>query len=95
MINLTNKTAVITGSTRGFGLALAQAFLQAGANVIISSRNRDAVDQTLQLLDAGNRAAGLACDVSDLEQVRALAAAAIQKFGSFEIWINNAGTSGP
>lgn len=95
MINLTNKTAVITGSTRGFGLALAQAILQAGGNVMISSRSRHAVDQTLQLLDAGNRAAGLACDVSDLEQVRALAAAAIQKFGSFEILINNAGTSGP
>jgi glucose 1-dehydrogenase len=95
MINLSNKTAVITGSTRGFGLAIAEAILQAGGNVMISSRSQSAVDQTLDRLNAGNHAAGLACDVSDLEQVRALSAAAIEKFGSFEIWINNAGTSGP
>ena len=95
MINLTNKTAVVTGSTRGFGLAIAQAILEAGGNVMISSRSQAAVDKTLENLNAGDRAAGLACDVSDLEQVRALAAAAVEKFGSFEIWVNNAGTSGP
>ena len=95
MINLTNKTAVVTGSTRGFGLAIAQAILEAGGNVMVSSRSQAAVDKTLENLNAGDRAAGLACDVSDLEQVRALAAAAVEKFGSIEIWVNNAGTSGP
>ena len=95
MITLENKTAVITGSTRGFGLAIAHAILQAGGKVMISSRNQSAVEEALKQLNAGDSAAGLACDVSDLEQVRALAAAAIGKFGSFEIWVNNAGTSGP
>lgn len=94
MINLNNKTAVITGSTRGLGLAIARAMLQAGGKVMISSRSQSVVDKTLIQLNAGDSAAGLACDVSDLAQVQALAAAAIKKFGGFEIWVNNAGVSG-
>lgn len=94
MTDLTGKTAVITGGTRGLGLVTAQEFIAAGANVVVSSRSEGAVQQAVASLPAG-RAAGIACDVGDREQVQTLADFAIQRFGSFEIWINNAGLSAP
>jgi NAD(P)-dependent dehydrogenase (short-subunit alcohol dehydrogenase family) len=93
---LTGKTAVITGSTRGLGLAMAEAYAAAGAAVVVSSRTASAVDQTVQRLrDAGFTASGLSCDVGETEQVKALADHAIAQFGHFDVWVNNAGLSGP
>ena len=92
MGTLDGKIAVITGSTRGIGLAIAEAYAREGAAVVISSRTQAAVDATVQRLqEAGYRAAGLACDVSQPEQVSALAALAVQTFGKVDIWFNNAG----
>ena len=92
MGTLDGKIAVITGSTRGIGLAIAEAYAREGAAVVISSRTQTAVDATVQRLqEAGYRAAGLACDVSQPEQVSALAALAVQTFGKVDIWFNNAG----
>ena len=89
---LDGKIAVITGSTRGIGLAIAEAYAREGAAVVISSRTQAAVDATVQRLqETGYRAAGLACDVSQPEQVSALAALAVQTFGKVDIWFNNAG----
>lgn len=95
MSALSEKVAVITGSSRGFGLAIAQAFLREGAKVVISSRSQAAVDQALQVLAQPERAAGLPCDVSQLEQVHALLQFALERFGKMDIWINNAGSAGP
>jgi NAD(P)-dependent dehydrogenase (short-subunit alcohol dehydrogenase family) len=95
MGTLDNKTAVITGGTRGFGLAIAQAFLAQGANVVIASRSLKGVEQALSILKAGTHAKGLACDVASLEQVQALSDFAIQAYGNLDIWVNNAGTAGP
>ena len=93
---LQGKTAVITGSTRGLGLAIAQAYAAEGANVVISSRSISAVQQTVDLLkDNGLRAAGLATDVAELSQVQSLAKFAVQTFGQVDIWVNNAGIAGP
>lgn len=92
MGTLDGKIAVITGSTRGIGLAIAEAYAREGAAVVISSRTQAAVDATVQRLqEAGYRAAGLACDVSQPEQVSALAHLAVQTFGKVDIWFNNAG----
>ena len=92
MGTLDGKIAVITGSTRGIGLAIAEAYAREGAAVVISSRTQAAVDATVQRLQqAGFRAAGLACDVAQPEQVSALAALAVQTFGKVDIWFNNAG----
>ncbi len=92
MGTLDGKIAVITGSTRGIGLAIAEAYAREGAAVVISSRTQAAVDATVQRLqEAGYRAAGLACDVSRPEQVSALAHLAVQTFGKVDIWFNNAG----
>jgi len=93
---LEGKTAVITGSTRGLGLAISRAYAAEGASVVISSRSAEAVDKTVAAFRAeGRQAAGMAVDVGDLSQVQALAALAVKTFGRIDIWVNNAGTTGP
>ncbi len=93
---LENKVIVITGSTRGFGLALARACAAEGAAVMASSRSEAASALAAQaLVEAGARAAGQACDVTNLASVRALLDAAVQRFGQVDVWVNNAGISPP
>jgi NAD(P)-dependent dehydrogenase (short-subunit alcohol dehydrogenase family) len=96
MRQLESKVAVITGGTRGLGLAMAQAYAREGAAVVIASRSVHSVDQAVHLLkQQGARVEGLACDVSDPAQVQALADRAVQAFGRFDIWVNNAGLGAP
>jgi glucose 1-dehydrogenase len=96
MSDLENKVAVVTGGTRSFGLAVAQAFARAGAKVVVCSRSPEAVAQAVRSLrELGAQAGGIACDVSDMEQVQALADYANDFFGGFDVWVNNAGISPP
>ncbi len=89
---LDGKVAVVTGSTRGIGLGIAEAYAREGAELVVSSRSQAAVEETVKhLRDAGSRVAGLACDVSQQEQVVALGDFAVQNFGKVDIWFNNAG----
>jgi glucose 1-dehydrogenase len=88
-----NKIIVITGSSRGFGKAMAEEFQRAGACVVISSRHAQAVEATVQSLPRPADALGVPCDVRDLDQVRRLAEATIAKLGRIDVWINNAGIS--
>ena len=91
---LENKVAVITGGTRGLGLAMARAFVGEGASVVIASRSAEAITKTVDMLCAGgSQVSGLACDVSDMAPVQALADHALKTFGRFDIWVNNAGIS--
>jgi len=92
------KTIVITGSTRGIGFGLAGAFLDLGCNIVVSGRTQEAVDEAVESLAAQHereRILGQPCDVTDYEQVQALWNAAAARFGTVEIWINNAGISHP
>lgn len=92
---LCDRTAVITGSTRGIGLITAQALAAAGANVVVSSRsNPDAACQQISE-HATTQVLGLTCDVTDLSQVEQLAAQTLEQFGKIDIWINNAGIASP
>jgi glucose 1-dehydrogenase len=94
MVELQNKTAVITGSSRGLGLAMAQAFARAGASVVLASRSEASIQRAVESVRAlGAQATGLACDIADLRQVEALAAHAVTTFGRFDVWVNNAGIS--
>lgn len=96
MAVLAGKVAVITGGTRGLGLAIARAYAAEGAAVVVASRSQKSVDAAVSLLKAGGaRASGLAIDVSDLAKVEALAKHAVQTFGRIDIWVNNAGIAGP
>jgi glucose 1-dehydrogenase len=93
---LKDKVAVITGGSRGLGLAIAQTYASAGAKVVIASRTLRTVDLAVDSLQkSGYQAGGFACDVSDMQQVEALAQHAIQTFGKIDIWVNNAGLSAP
>ncbi len=76
------KTIVITGSTRGIGYGLADAFLASGCSVVISGRKRDAVDLALGKLGSKNppeRICGVPCDTRNLMEVQALWNQAIRK----------------
>ena len=88
------KNVVITGSTKGIGLGLATEFLKRKCAVVLSGRNtgilkRELID--LERVFSKEKVAGQACDVSDYAQVRILWDNAVKKFGSVDIWINNAG----
>ncbi|MGE5603493.1 MAG: SDR family NAD(P)-dependent oxidoreductase [Nitrososphaerales archaeon] len=93
---LQDRVVVITGSTRGFGLAVAHACGREGARVVISSRTQEAVDAALrELRGKGITAEGIACDVSQLEPVEALGDFATRQYGRFDVWVNNAGWAAP
>lgn len=93
---LQDKVAVVTGGTRGLGLAIAAAFAAEGAAVIVASRSEQAVASAVaQLSTGGARITGRATDVGKLAEVEALADHAVRTFGRYDIWVNNAGVSGP
>lgn len=92
------KVIVITGSTRGIGYGLADEFLKQGCAVVISGRAAAAVESAAGRLAASHdpqRVLGLPCDVTQFEQIQALWAAAVQRFGRVDVWINNAGLAHP
>lgn len=92
------KHILITGSTRGIGFGLAQAFLERGCAVTVSGREQAGVEQALEnlgRLHEAERIYGQACDVREPGQVQALWDGAHRHFGQVDIWINNAGLSGP
>lgn len=93
---LAGKTAVITGASRGLGLAIAEAFGSEGAAVVIGSRSSQAVAEVVRRLETqGVRVTGSACDVTAPSQIAGLADQARRTFGGFDIWVNNAGISAP
>jgi NAD(P)-dependent dehydrogenase (short-subunit alcohol dehydrogenase family) len=88
------KRIVITGSTRGIGYGLADAFLARGCQVTISGRSQESIDAAVAALAAKYNAEsvfGQTCDVTDLEQVQRLWDASVAHFRAIDIWINNAG----
>jgi len=88
------RTVVVTGSTRGIGRGLAEAFLAAGCRVVVSGRGEAetrAAVAALGSIHGVERVAGRACDVQRLPDVEALWQEAVAKFGRVDIWINNAG----
>jgi len=88
-IDLGGKTAFVTGSTRGIGLAIARALHAAGARVAIVGRDQARAQAVATEL--GERAAGVACDVAHADQVEAAIAAAEKALGPIDILVNNAG----
>ena len=88
-MNLKNKTAIVTGGTKGIGRAIAEALVHEGLSVCIAARNQDEIDKTISQL--GGNAAGFVCDVRDYEQVKALIAHTVKKLGGLDILVNNAG----
>ncbi|MDK1020980.1 MAG: SDR family oxidoreductase [Candidatus Hydrogenedentes bacterium] len=93
--DLSGKVAVITGGSRGLGLAMAGAYARAGARVVIASRKFEACDEVAMALqsETGNECIGVACHVGRWEDCDRLAETAFDKFGQVDILVNNAGMS--
>jgi 3-oxoacyl-[acyl-carrier protein] reductase len=88
-IDLSGKTAFVTGSTRGIGLAIARSIYGAGAKVVVVGRDLERARSVASEL--GDRAAGVRCDVARSDQVDAAVAAAEAALGPIDILVNNAG----
>lgn len=86
-----NKTVVVTGGSRGIGLAVSRAFLAQGARVVFCGRTRDRVAEALQALKPEGEVAGQVVDVSNPEQVKQFIGAVEAKVAPIDILINNAG----
>jgi 3-oxoacyl-[acyl-carrier protein] reductase len=93
MSTIKGKTAVVTGATRGIGLAIACALLERGGRVFICARSREEVDRTVAFLETeyGGTVYGAACDVRSYDRVHALFSEVSQAFGKLDILVNNAG----
>ena len=93
---LTGKTALITGASRGIGKASAFALAAQGANVVLSSRKQEALDEVAAELRAAHPDVGVlakAAHVADADQAGACVDAAVDAFGAVDVLINNAGTN--
>lgn len=89
--------AVVTGSTKGIGFALARELLARGHHVVVSGRSQEAVDEAIGRLrpaaSGGARVVGRATDVSDAAQVQALWDYGVAELGAVDLWVNNAGVA--
>jgi NAD(P)-dependent dehydrogenase (short-subunit alcohol dehydrogenase family) len=89
--DLTGKVAVITGSSRGIGLAIAECMASLGAKVVISSRKAEACEAAAAAIrDKGGEAAVIPCNVSRKDEVEALVAGTKQRYGAIDILVCNA-----
>jgi NAD(P)-dependent dehydrogenase (short-subunit alcohol dehydrogenase family) len=88
---LTGKIALVTGASKGIGAAMAAAFAQAGAKVVVCSRKQEAVDEVAQALTAqGLEAIGIAANVGRGTDILMLTERVLQRYGRIDILVNNA-----
>ncbi len=95
LFDLSGRTAIITGGTRGIGYALAQGHLAAGANVVITGRSDDRCREAQDALEpqAPGRVAAVAAHMGELDHVKRLVAETISRYGAIDIVVNNAATA--
>jgi len=94
-IRLDGRTALITGGSRGLGLAMATRFAASGANVAILARRPDVLEEAQQAIgvSARGKVAAFVCDVRDASSVTAAHQAVVREMGAVDILVNNAGSS--
>jgi len=91
LFDISGKVALITGSSRGIGKAIAIRMAEAGAKVVVSSRKLDACEEVVdEIRKAGGEAIALACNISDKAQLQALVDGTIDAFGQIDILVCNA-----
>jgi NAD(P)-dependent dehydrogenase (short-subunit alcohol dehydrogenase family) len=90
--DLEGRVAIVTGGSKGLGLAMAKGFARAGADVVISSRKLEACEQAAREVEAfGRRALPIACHVGDWGQCDALVERVFRELGRIDVLVNNAG----
>lgn len=94
-IDLSGKVALITGAGSGMGLASAEAFLEAGASVVLSGNHFEKVKEQADRLSSRGKTLALQCDVASEEQVKALVEDTVKHFGRVDAAYNNAGWMPP
>ncbi|MBW4528774.1 MAG: SDR family oxidoreductase [Phormidium tanganyikae FI6-MK23] len=96
-LNLTGKTAIVTGGSAGIGLAIAKGLYREGVNVAIVARDSDRLEKAISTLhalpDQGNRAISISADLSQAESIEKVVSQVISEFGQIDILINNAGSA--
>ncbi|RLV55332.1 SDR family oxidoreductase [Aeromicrobium phragmitis] len=90
-LGLTGRTAVVTGASRGIGLAIAQALHDEGAHVVLTARREE--DAAAAATQVGKRALGIGAHVTDEEAARECLERTLDAFGSIDVLVNNAGTN--
>ncbi|MBC3878955.1 SDR family oxidoreductase [Undibacterium sp. FT79W] len=94
LFNLSGKTALITGGSRGLGLQMAEALGEQGASIVLSSRKQSDLDEAVAHLQSrGIQASAIAADLSKEEAVTPLVDEALKRLGHIDILINNAGAT--
>jgi len=93
MPDLTGKVAIVTGSTKGIGLAIAQQLAEAGASVVLSGRSQNDADAAAATLagSGDGTVIGTACNVRDPDECKRLVDGTVERFGRLDILVNNAG----
>ncbi|CAG9186208.1 SDR family NAD(P)-dependent oxidoreductase [Cupriavidus pampae] len=95
LFDMSGRVAVVTGSTKGMGLAMARALGEAGAKVIVSGRSAEVSQEVAEALRAsGVTATGIPCDIADSASVQAFAKAALETYGRVDALVLNAAASG-
>jgi NAD(P)-dependent dehydrogenase (short-subunit alcohol dehydrogenase family) len=89
--NLSGRTAIITGASRGIGLAIAQRLATAGANVVLTARKQESADAAAE--QVGGSAIGVAAHAVDEDAAKRCVDLTLDRFGSVDILVNNAGTN--
>jgi len=94
-LGLKDKVAVVTGGGGAIGSAIAKQFAKEGAKVVVTGRHMDTLEAIVKEIEAeGGVAAGIICDVSSKESCEQLVEKVVEKFGSLDVLINNAGING-
>ena len=94
LFTLNGRVALVTGASKGIGLAIARGLAEAGAQVMISSRKKEAIESAAaQLVSEGGAVSGTPCHMGDEEQINAAIEATIEQFGRLDIVVNNAATN--
>lgn len=94
LFNLSGKVAIVTGGGRGLGEQIAVGLAEAGADVVVCSRKKEACDEVAEQIQAlGRKSLSLACDVTSQEDVDRVVEATKSEFGKIDILINNSGIS--
>lgn len=89
---LDGQVAIVTGAGRGIGAAIAEAYAEAGADVVVAARSRDQIERTAaSVRKHGRKALAVPCDVLERAQLEGLVAATLEEFGRIDLLVNNAG----